>query len=82
MSTRQKSLKSTFDFEQNDGFSFLDVKITCGSNGFPLQFFVKPRLVEFSGTLTVLSLSLTKQILLLHDCFVVLQFALICKSLI
>ena len=81
MNTRHKNLKFTFDFEQNNSFSFLDVKITRGSNGFSLQFFVKPRLVEFSRTLTVLFLRLTKQVLL-HYYFVVLQFAQICKVFI
>ena len=38
---------------------------------FPLQFFIKPHLVEFSRTLTVLSSTLTKLILFLHYCFVV-----------
>ena len=28
MNTRHKNLKFTFDFEQNNNFSFLDVKIT------------------------------------------------------
>ena len=32
MNTRHKNLKFTFDFEQNNSFSFLDVKITHGSN--------------------------------------------------
>ena len=76
MNTRHKNFKFTFNFEQNNSFSFLDVN---GLTDFPLQFFVKPRLVEFSRTLTVLSLSLTKQVLFLHYCFVVLQFAQICK---
>ena len=82
MNTRHNNLKFTFHFEQNNSFSFLDVKITCGSNGFSTSVFVKPRLVEFSRTLIVLSLSLTKQVLFLHYCFVVLQFALICKVFI
>ena len=82
LNTRHKSLKFTFDFEQNNSFSSLDVKIPRGINGFPLQFFVKPRLVKFSRTSTVLSLSLTKQVLFLHYCFVVLQFPLICKVFI
>ena len=49
---------------------------------FPLQSFVTPRLVESSRTLTVLSLSLTKQVLFLPYCLAVLQFALICKVFI
>ena len=34
MDTRHKNLKFTFDFQQNNIFSFLDVKITRGSKGF------------------------------------------------
>ena len=79
MNTRHKNLKFTFDFEQNNSFSFLDVKITRGSNEFSTSVFRKPRLVEFLQTLTVLSLSLTKQILFSHYCFDVLLFAQICK---
>ena len=46
MNTRHKNLKFTFDFEQNNSFSFLDVKITCGSNGFSTSIFQK---AKFSG---------------------------------
>ena len=46
MNTRHKNLKFTFDFEQNNSFSFLDVKITCGSNGFSTSVFRK---ATFSG---------------------------------
>ena len=49
MSTRHKNLKFTFDFEQNNSFSFLDVKITRGSNGFFTSVFRK---VTFSGVFT------------------------------
>ena len=48
----------------------LPVKVT----DFPLQFFVKPRLVESSRTFTVLSLIRTKQVLfftLLFRCFTI-----------
>ena len=47
----------------------LPVEVTA----FPLQFFVKPSLVEFSRTLTVLSLSLTKHLIftLLFRCFTI-----------
>ena len=41
MNTRHKNLKFTFDFEQNNSFSFLDVKIICGINGFSTSFFRK-----------------------------------------
>ena len=46
MNTRHKNLKFTFDFEQNNSFSFLDVKITRGSNGFSTSIF---REATFSG---------------------------------
>ena len=46
MNTRHKNLKLTFDFEQNNGLSFLDVKITCGSKGFSISVFRK---ATFSG---------------------------------
>ena len=46
MNTRHKNLKFTFDFEQNNSFSFLDVKITRGSNGFSTSVFRK---ATFSG---------------------------------
>ena len=41
MNARHKNLKFTFDFEQNNSFSFLDVKITRGSNGFSTSVFRK-----------------------------------------
>ena len=49
MSTRHKNLKFTFDFEQNNSFSFLDIKITRGSNGFSTLVFRK---ATFSGVFT------------------------------
>ena len=49
MNTRHKSFKFTFDFEQNNRFSFLDVKITRGSNGFSTSVFRK---AMFSGVFT------------------------------
>ena len=49
MNTRHKNLKFTFDFEQNNSFSFLDVKITRVSNGFSTAFFRK---ATFSGVFT------------------------------
>ena len=49
MNTRHKNLKFTFDFEQNNSSSFLDVKITCGSNGFSTSVFRKG---TFSGVFT------------------------------
>ena len=41
MNARHKNFKFTFDFEQNNSFSFLDVKITRGSNGFSTSVFRK-----------------------------------------
>ena len=82
LNTRHKNLKFTFDLEQNNSFSFLDVKITHRSNGFSTSVFRKG---TFSGVFTnfdSLSLSLTKQILFSHYCFVVLLFAQICKVFI
>ena len=49
MNTKHKNLKFTFDFEQNNSFSFLDVKITRGSNGFSTSVFCK---ATFSGVFT------------------------------
>ena len=49
MNTRHKNLKFTFDFEQNNSFSFLDVKITGGSNRFSTSVFCK---ATFSGVFT------------------------------
>ena len=49
MNTRHKYLKFTFDFEQNNSFSFLDVKITGGSNRFSTSIFRK---AAFSGVFT------------------------------
>ena len=43
------TLEFTFDFEQNNSFSFLDVNITRGSNGFSTSVFCKP---TFSGVFT------------------------------
>ena len=49
---------------------------------FPFQFFVKPHLVELSGTLIALFVSLIKQVLFLRYCFAVSQFAQIPKVFI
>ena len=49
MNTRHKNLKFTFDFKQNNSYSFLDVKITRESNGFPTSVFRK---ATFSGVFT------------------------------
>ena len=49
MNTRHKNLKFTFDFEQNNSLSFLDVKITRQSNGFSTSVFRK---ATFSGVFT------------------------------
>ena len=49
MNTRHENLKFTFDFELNNSFSFLDVKITRGSNGFSTSVFGKATL---SGVFT------------------------------
>ena len=37
----------TFETEDSNNFSFLDVKITRKTNGLLLRFFTKPHLVEF-----------------------------------
>ena len=47
--TLDKNLKFTFDFEQNNSLSFLDVKITRGSRGFSSSVFRK---TTFSGIFT------------------------------
>ena len=49
MNTRHKNLKFTFDFEQNNSLSFLDVQITRGSKGFSTSVFRK---TTFSGVFT------------------------------
>ena len=49
MNTRHKNLKFTFDFQQNNGLSFLDVKITHGSKEFSTSIFCK---ATFSGVFT------------------------------
>ena len=49
MNTRHKNLKFTFDFDQNNSFSFSDVQITRGSNGFSTSVFRK---ATFSGVFT------------------------------
>ena len=49
MNTRHKNLRFTFDFEPNNSFSFLDVKITRGINGFSTSAFRK---VTLSGVFT------------------------------
>ena len=46
MNSRHKDLKFTFDFEQNNSISFLDVKITRGKKGFSNSVFCK---AIFSG---------------------------------
>ena len=49
MNTRYKNLKFSFDFEQNNSLSFLDVKITRRSKGFSTSVFCK---ATFSGVFT------------------------------
>ena len=46
MNTRHKNLKFTFDFEQNNSLSFLDVKITRRNIGFSTPFFCKATFSE------------------------------------
>ena len=41
MNKKHKNLKFTFDFEQSNSFSFLDVKITHGDKGFSTSVFRK-----------------------------------------
>ena len=85
MNTRHKNLKFTLDFEQNNSLSFLDIKITCRSKGFSTSVFHKtmfPGVFKNFDSLIVSFLSLIKQVLFLHYCFAVSQFALICKVLI
>ena len=38
MNTRHKNLKLTFDFEQNNGLSFLGVRLPVEVNDFLFQF--------------------------------------------
>ena len=49
MNTRHKNLKFAFDFEQNNSFSFLDVRITREINGLSTSVFRK---ATFSGVFT------------------------------
>ena len=49
MKARHKNLKFTFDFEESNSFSFLDVKITRVSNGFSNSIFCK---ATFCGVFT------------------------------
>ena len=59
MSTKHPNIKFTSEFEENDSFSFLDVKITCRNNQLVRSVFRK---ATFSGvllTLKELCLSLT-----------------------
>ena len=51
MSTRHKSLKFTFHFEQNNSFYFLGVEISRGNQGFSMSVFRKRTL---SGVFTTL----------------------------
>ena len=49
MNTKHKNLKFTFALEQNNSFSFLNVKITRGSKRFFTSFFCK---ATFTGVFT------------------------------
>ena len=46
MNTKHKNFKFTFHFEQNNSFSFFDVKITLGNNGFFTSVFHKATFSE------------------------------------
>ena len=45
MNTKHPNIKFTSEFEENDSFSFLDVKITRRNNQHLRQFFVRQYLV-------------------------------------
>ena len=45
MNTKHPNIKFTSEFEENDSFSFLDVKITRRNNQYLRQFFVRQYLV-------------------------------------
>ena len=82
MNTRHKNLKFTFDFEQNNSFSFLDVKITRGSDGFSTSVFHK---ATFSGVFTNFDSFIFesyKTNLIFTLLFCCLQFVQICKVFI
>ena len=49
MNTKHPNIKFTSEFEQNDFFSFLDVKITCSNNQLITSVFRK---ATFSGVFT------------------------------
>ena len=49
MNTRHKTLKFTFDFEQNNSLYFVDVKVARGNKGFSTSVFRK---ATFSGVFT------------------------------
>ena len=77
MNTRHKNLKFTFDFEQNNSLSVLDVQITRGSKGFSTSVFRK---TTFSGVFTNFdSFIFESYKTFLYYCFAVSQFAQICK---
>ena len=49
MNTKHPNIKFTSEFEENDSFSFLDVKITCSNNQLVTSIFHK---ATFSGVFT------------------------------
>ena len=49
MNTKHPNIKFTLEFEENDSFSFLDVKITCRNNQLVMSVFRK---ATFSGVFT------------------------------
>ena len=81
MNTRYKNLKFTLILSKIIAFFWM-LRLTVEVKYFPLQFFVKSRLVEFSPTLIVSFLSLIKQVLYLHYRFTVSEFAQIDKVFI
>ena len=81
MNTRHKNLKFTFDFEQNNSLSFLDIKITHESKGFSTSVFRK---ATFNGAFKNCN-SFIFEILYNRSyfyCFAVSQFAQIYKVFI
>ena len=60
MNSKNKNIKFTFETEDSNNFSFLDVKLPAKTNGLLLQFFAKPPLVEFIPITIVLFLKPTR----------------------
>ena len=74
MNTKHENLKFRFDFEESNSFSLM---LRC--KGLSTSVFCEATFVRVLRNFDSFNLSLIKQILFLHYCFAISQFAQICR---